>query len=307
MDDQSPRLRTPQDDGVSLMKRALMLTVLACGLLARGPSPRTDAVEAPASPPLPSPTVPPGADRPSPIPLPLAIPDRGPVEGQAKGKPAKKKPAAPKIRLGEKHETDTPTGHGPGQIPAGKIQVKADGGKLKAVLTASASSHCFFGIPSTSVESLQLVQEFEIVPGDEGDPRVEISLSGKLDGYVRSELRSSASLRLADASVYPACGGPSLWLAFPPCCASGTSSARCEQETRSPPLTVTTGRYVLVMNLVLETTAANLFRGHAEAVFAPGRQPGRWTSPIENPFEDVEADDFGLTVLLRTASPPRAD
>src|SRR4051812_16606087 len=179
----------------SLMTRALLLAVLACA-----PASRTVAFEAPASPPLPYPMVPPVADRPAPA-------------AREKPKPkAKAKPSAPTIRLGEKHEADHPSGHGAGQIPPGRIQVKAVGGKLMTLLNGSASSHCFFGVPSISVESIQLVQEFEIVPGSDGDPMVEVALSGKIDGYVRSELKSSASLRVADATVYSLEGGPSVWL-----------------------------------------------------------------------------------------------
>ena len=60
---------------------------------------------------------------------------------------------------------------------------------------------------------------------------------------------------------------------------------------------------VLQPMLVLETTAENILRGHAEAVFAPGRREGTWSSSIENPFEDLDGKDFGFGVVLRTASP----
>ena len=125
-------------------------------------------------------------------------------------------------------ETSTPQGDSTliasvtfsGVNPPAKFQVKASGGELTAVVTAAADSHAFFGIPSTTSSPIQLVQEFEIVPGDPHDPRVMLSFTGTLDGYVRSEKHSAAALRQADAAVYPVDGGPSISLGFTPCSAS---------------------------------------------------------------------------------------
>jgi hypothetical protein len=218
-------------------------------------------------------------------------------------KKAKKKPKAPTIRLGEKQETQNPDWSGAGEIPKGEINAKVEANELATFLSGEAYAHSFAGHHARSLASIQLVQEFDIVPGDPEDPRVMLTLGGKLDGYLRSECKGTACLRLADAAVYPACGGPTLGLSFPPSCSSGNGSHRCEAEAQSPSLMLLAGRYVLVVRLVLETTADGLFRGHGEAVFAPGTREGTWTSK-DNPPPELEGEDFGFAVTLRADAPP---
>ena len=103
------------------------------------------------------------------------------------------------------------------------------------------------------------------------------SLSAKLDGYLRSENRGAAGLRVADAAVHPAGGGPAVWLAFPPCQTSSDGMQRCEREAEPTSLTLPAGHYVLVANLVIETTTGGFLRSHAEAIFSPGRREGSWS------------------------------
>jgi hypothetical protein len=154
-----------------------------------------------------------------------------------------------------------------------------------------------------SVASLQLVQEFEIVPGDEADPRVSLALSGKIECYVRSETRGMALLRQADAAVYSQGGGPAVWLNFPGCQASGTDVRRCSGEFEVPPLTLPSGRYALVVTLVLETATDGPLRGHSVAVFATGFNAGRWTSP-DAVLDDLDEEALGLAVTVKTTPPP---
>jgi hypothetical protein len=276
------------------MKRALMLAVLACV-----PSLLAGAVEESSSPPVPSPTVPPELEAGSPLPSATALP-----EGRPKPKAARKRPAPPKIRLGEKHESEHTHWTGVGLNTTGKTQAKADGSTLTAVLTGAADAHGFFGILSTSIATVQLVQEFDIVPGDPKAPWVLLSLSGKLEGYVRSESHAAASLRQADAVVYPASGGPAVWLAFPACCGvSDTSASPCKQQYEAPSVTMPAGHYVLVMNLVLEADADGLFRGHGVAVFAPRFHAGTWRSEAAA-VESLKEEDFGFAVTLKATAPP---
>jgi hypothetical protein len=281
------------------MKRIILLAVLAFL-----PSPPSDADEAPRRPPLPSPRVPPAPGRASPFVASRPTPDRDPpAPGNARPKAGERVPP-PTIRLGEKKETDKPCQKGAGIILPAKFRVKADRGRLTAVLTGALQSNSFYGLPSDCVATIQLVQEFEIIPGDPEDPRVMLALSGKIDGYVSGEHKGTGALRRADATVYPADGGTAVWLAFPPEHNPSDSAQRYVREEHPAPLTLTAGRYVLVANLVLETTARSAFRDHGAAVFAPSDPKSSWMFAEENPFEDANEEDFGFTIVLRTATPP---
>ncbi len=273
------------------MNRAVLLTLLACA-----------ASTGADSPPLPSPPIPSPAVAVTAAALPSAAPVETSTTAKVAAKEARKRPRAPTFRLGEKHESQEPDWTGAGEIPKGEVVAKVEENELVTFLGGEAYSHSFLGHHSRSLASIQLVQEFDILPGDPEDPRVLLTLGGKLDGYLRSETKGTACLRLADATVYPACGGPTLGVSFPPSSSSGNGSHRCEAETQSPSLLLLAGRYVLVVRLVLETNANGLFRGHAEAVFSPGGRAGTWTSK-DNPPPDLEGEDFGLAVTLRADAP----
>src|SRR5437763_1820121 len=103
------------------MKRAVMLVLLACA-----PTPRADvdAAETPRQP-LPSPTVPPAAVAAPPFPSAPALPDVDAPPAATRVRKARKKPAPPKIVLGEKHEQDQPGWSGVGIIATGKFTAKA--------------------------------------------------------------------------------------------------------------------------------------------------------------------------------------
>jgi hypothetical protein len=279
------------------MKRVLVLTVLVWLS-----SPIAEAFEALPKPPSPSPLMPAPVPVHSPVPSVPALPDRSAPKLWKDGESAGKKP--PTIKLGEKQESDKPTYRGAGYITAGATKVKADGNKLTALLTTAAFSHSFWGASSVSVASLQLVQEFEIVPGSPKDKMVVVSLSGKLDGYVRSEKKGTAGLRLADASIAPVGGGPMVWFSLPSSRVSATSLERCERSAKPVQVAVKPGRYVLVGRLVLETTVDGCIRSHAEAVFDPGNHfLGTWSSE-DSPRPEVEGKDFGLAITIKVATSP---
>jgi hypothetical protein len=152
-------------------------------------------------PPTPSPTVPPGPEVKWPIPSVSALPYLDPPPDPKGKHSATKNRPSPTIHLGEKHETDEPYWAGAGLITKGGFKVKVKGGTLTAVETGAADSHCLFGVRSETVATLQLVQEFTIVPASEEENLAQLSLSGKLDGYLRSEKHASASLRVVEAVV----------------------------------------------------------------------------------------------------------
>ena len=171
-------------------------------------------------------------------------------------------------------------------------------------MVGAAYAHCYAGRHSEGLLKVRLVHEFEVTPPDDSGALVGLRMSGKLDGYVRSEANGSACLRSADAAVYPACGGgPVLSLAFPPCCAPPGGAGRCQQEFELPPQTLPAGRYVLVADLTPEASVDGTCRGHAEAVFAPGPRVGTWY-PLPNAMSQLDGKGFGLAITLKVQPLP---
>jgi hypothetical protein len=67
---------------------------------------------------------------------------------------------------------------------------------------------------------------------------------------------------------------------------------------------VPAGRYILSIKLVVETTAAGVFRGRSAAVFSPKYPPGQWKIEAKE-LEDIDEQTVhGLTVTVRTSTPP---
>jgi hypothetical protein len=300
------------------MNRVIILAWLGCAAVARA--------EQPPLPSLPAPT-PVDAVATSPAPPPPAPSARpGPSR-------ARKKLPPPKIRLGKKQETQDPHWLGAGEIPKGEIVAKVEGNELMTYVSGEVFSHCFLCTHSLSLVTIELVQEFEIVPSDPQDPRVAVMLGSRIDGYLRSEQTGTACLRQADGVVYAVDGGSVLGVGFPPISVSGTTSRHCEGETQTPSLILPAGSYVIVVRLVLQTTADGLFRSHAESVFSPGSHDGTWVSrdnpppgqevgiaPLitsssrggawvskTNPPPKVESQNFGFAVSLVVDAPPPAD
>ncbi len=270
------------------------------------------AARAQPAPPMPSPSAPASTDRPpGPLPPPPLRPDeRQPARTEAgrDGGETGSGLSRPTITLLDRSEAIDPAWRGAGVVELEKIEVKVREGRMTALLTGAAYAHCYIGRHSVGAPTLRLVQPFEVTPRDPRDPRVVMSLSGKLDGYVRSVPRGAACLRLADAAVYPAGAdsGPTSGLGFPPVCTTGSGAIRCERALEPPPMTVPAGRFVLVANLALEATVDGICNGHSEAVFAPAVRRATWDLKA-GPFANVEGKDFGLTITLKVAAPGSED
>jgi hypothetical protein len=210
------------------------------------------------------------------------------------------------IRLGEKQETDNPFGRGAGYVEEGTFTVKADDGRLSAVLNAAAYSHSFYGVPSLSVASVQLVQEFEVVAGDPNRGTVELTLAAKMLGTIRTERNEKATgaIRVADAAIAVPGGSPFVWVAFPPYERSGVASERYEREVVAPPVRLPAGRYVLIANLVLATEVDACLRGHVEVIFAPPSERGSWKSEDNPPPKPKSKEGFRFGLVIGASVSP---
>jgi phosphoglycerate dehydrogenase-like enzyme len=219
-----------------------------------------------------------------PLPLPLPLPSATtPPRGARAAKPITAPP--PVLKLGEKQLNEDHEQHGAGAVEKSYYSTKSDRGRLAIAVGGAAFSHSFYGLHSLTVSSLQLVQEFEIVSADPAQPLVEISLAAKLLGVLRTEPndRATARLRVADAAIAQPGGPPLLSLGFAPDAVSGKASKRIERDADGGTAMLPPGRYVLVLNLVVETTVDKCLRGHAEALFAPPAHSYSWRS-INNPL-----------------------
>ena len=120
---------------------------------------------------------------------------------------------------------------------------------------------------------------------------------GKVDGYLRGDCNGSACLRLASATVYPACGGPALTVAIAPGCIAGESALRILQTVEHPPLMVPAGDYILDATFVIEASVQGFSHGQGEAVFIPGNS-GILPGLPNNPFIKVDRKDFGFIIAI---------
>jgi hypothetical protein len=225
-----------------------------------------------------------------------------PAQDTAESHEGEESDGTPTIVLQEEDESIDPTWRGAGVVGQEKIDVKGRRSQFTVRMTGAAYAHCYIGVHSLAAPTLRLVQPFEVTPGDPKDPWVVLTLSGKIDGYIRSAPQGSACLRVASAAIYPDDGGPMLGLAFPPACISDEAALRCNREVQLPPWTVPAGRFVLVAELAFEAVAEGVFHGHAEAVFAPAARRSTWEHK-PGPFANVDAKDFGLTITLKVAAP----
>ncbi|MBX6316108.1 MAG: hypothetical protein IRY99_24825 [Isosphaeraceae bacterium] len=251
------------------------------------------AAETPA-PLVPSPMVPVEA-------LPPALPGLTASPGTGSKAKAENDPP-PVITLRDKCDVITPRIHGAAKVEGGKIRVAASGNSLTATLTGAAYAYAYIGGHATGALSLRLVQPFDLAPGDPKTPWVALRLAAKVDGYVRSERQGTACLRVAAATLYPACGGPPWSLALPPGCAAGRCAWRYERAAELPPLIVPAGRYVLVADFVIAATVDGITKGSGEAAFSPDAPEGTW-SPALNPLAGIDRKDFGFTVTLKASTP----
>ena len=125
----------------------------------------------------------------------------------------------------------------------------------------------------------------------------------KLDGHLRTDENGGATLKLASASVHPVDGGPGLGLALAPrtspCGARGVW--RLKEDSKSNPVIVAPGRFILVADFVIEATADHFCNGHGEVDFAPDSPEGAWAWP--DPIEKVPTKDWGFTVWVQADTP----
>ena len=203
---------------------------------------------------------------------------------------------------------DEPGRFGVGEVQAGKGDARVKENQLLALVTGSVSSHTspLAAHHRSEFRSVvRLVQEFDLTPVEDDDPRVKLSMAGRLDGFLRTGPKGVADLCQADAVLFGPDGSACLSLGFPCGHASDDHLLRCTREVESQTLVGPPGRYVLVVTLALKTSAVGVFRGHAEAIFAPGRRPGTWTSHGDaQPPTVQEGEEFGLAVTVRADAPP---
>jgi hypothetical protein len=238
-----------------------------------------------------------------PIPPSASLPHNPNVDAGRKAENTRKKTGKPSLSLRTRTESIKPTRRGAVIVNGGKIRVKKHGDVLRATLTGASYAHGYIGRHSLASSNQRLVQEFDVEPADQDDPRVVLTLAGKIDGYVHTQGEGTASLRLVDATVYSADGGPPIvGLAFPTFRTPGPGVWRCEQESIPSSATTTAGRFVLVAHLITEAEVDGCFKGHAEAIFAPGPRSGTWNDPA-NKLAEIEDKSFGLAVTLETATP----
>jgi hypothetical protein len=206
--------------------------------------------------------------------------------------------------------TITPGGRDACVTPRTRNRARADGGvidvqtpspsTLMVAMTGTPAADSYLGCTSTSSQTFQLIQEFEIACSDSSITRVCLTLDSTLVGYVRSNRKAGAYVRLASASVSPAFWtGPPLAINHPPFCASGTEARLCNQHlppVQGPPMPL--GRYTLVANFVLDTTASGICNAHAVTDFSPDTSlPADWVR-MRDPFQGASKKSFGFTLTV---------
>ncbi len=202
--------------------------------------------------------------------------------------------------------------------PHTRLRARADGGivdvqlpttdRLTVTMTGTPAADSYLGCTSTATQSFHLVQEFEVGCADPSIQMVSLVLDSSLVGYVRSSRKAAACVRLASLSVAPeAWEGDRLTLVHPTHCVSGTEAQLCNQHL--PPLNgfpMPLGRFTLIADFVLDTTASGVSNAHAVADFSPDTSlPADWVR-MRDPFQGVSKKAFGFTFSIATAPPSTA-
>ena len=209
----------------------------------------------------------------------------------------------PQIVLKEKKATVNRDIHGAGNVfEGGRIVVTAQDNQLAAALVDTANAYAYALCHSHAGACLHLEQQFEVVPCLSGENAV-LSMIIKLDGHLRTDENGGATLKQASATVQPVGGGPVLALALAPRTSTpGVRGVwRLTEDSKSNPVVVPPGRYVLVADFVVEATADHFCHGHGEVDFAPDSPEGAWA--WSDPIEKVETKDWGFTVWVRADTP----
>ena len=202
--------------------------------------------------------------------------------------------------------------------PHTRMRARADGGiidvqssapnTLTVIMTGTPAADSYFGCTSTANQAFHLVQEFEVSCSDPSVQTVSLTVDSSLVGYVRSTRKATACVRLASASITPGSwDGNPLVLAHPVHCAAGTEARLCNQHLpllQGPPMPL--GRFTLVADFVLDTTASGVCNAHAVADFSPDTSlPADWVR-LRDPFQGVSKKSFGFTFSIATAPPTSA-
>ena len=198
------------------------------------------------------------------------------------------------------------------------MRARADGGiievqasapnTLNVTMTGTSAADSYLGCTSTATQTFHLVQEFEVACSDPSVKTVSLILDSSLVGYVRSARKAAAGARLASASITPeSWDGNPLVLTHPPHSASGTEARLCNQHLpllEGPPMPL--GRFTLVADFVLDTTASGVCNAHAVADFSPDTTlPADWVR-MRDPFQGVSKKLFGFTFSISAAQPSSA-
>jgi hypothetical protein len=199
--------------------------------------------------------------------------------------------------------------------PCTTNRARADGGfidvqtpspdAINVVMSGIAAADSYLGCTSKATQTFRLVQQFEVSCSDPSVREVSLTLDSTLVGYVRSMWKAGACVRLAGASVTPASWDATpLSLAHPPLCVSETQGRLCNQHlppVQGPPMPL--GRFTLVADLVLESTAGGVRNAHAVADFSPDAGlPPDWVR-MRDPFQGVAKKSFGFTLTVSAAQP----
>ncbi len=215
------------------------------------------------------------------------------------------------ISLGGRDACVTPHTRNRARADGGKIDVQItspSAGFFTVTMTGTPAAESYLCCTSTAAQTFHLVQEFEVSCSDPRVRFVALTLDSSLVGYVRSARKAGASVRLATASVIAESSETSpLSLSHPTLASSGTEGHLCNQHL--PPLEgrlMPIGRYTLVADFVLETTASGISTAHAVADFSPDTAlPADWVR-TRDPFQGVSKNAFGFTLSISCGAPSGA-
>ena len=212
------------------------------------------------------------------------------------------------VTLGARDACVTPQTHVRARADGGVIDVQLrTPSTLEAALTGTPAADSYMGCTSTATQTFRLVQEFDVSCSDPNERNVSFTLGSTLCGYVRSMRKAAAGVQLATASVIPSTETVApLVLSHPVLGVSGTHGRLCNQQlppVHGPPMPL--GKFTLVADFVLDTSASGICNAHAVADFSPDTSlPADWVR-MRDPFQGASKKSFGYTITL-TAGPPSA-
>jgi hypothetical protein len=211
------------------------------------------------------------------------------------------------ITLGGRDACVTPHTRNRARADGGIIEVQTSSPSsdaLTVTMTGTPAADSYLGCTSTATQTFHLVQEFDVTCSDSSIQTVKLTLDSSLVGYVRSSRKASAGVSVASASVIPVSwAGSPLTLAHPTLSSAGTQAHLCNQHlplVEGPPMPL--GRYTLVADFVLVTTASGVCNAHAVADFSPDTTlPADWVR-MRDPFQGVSKKAFGFSLSISSGA-----